>query len=295
MRLVRSPTNDVWALSRLLVDGPADLAAATAVQERVRIDNSAPTAARPFTAKPTLRPTPAQFLDVVNEALARSPISSVHSGRIARLRAAGIRPGMANVWADLSPSTQAMWIDRWQAFNSGLRGGLDIFVTRHDGWSYLQPGLGNFGQNDAYRAAVALEGLAALEPAEAMYMFTRTTGGGAALDGAANSYRIRLPAKIPVEGFWSLSMYEEADDRLFFTENPIRRYAIGNRTPGLRRNQDGSLDILIQHDRPRGEAAANWLPAPQGPFRLGFRAYLPGPALREGRFRLPGVQAIEGK
>jgi hypothetical protein len=168
-------------------------------------------------------------------------------------------------------------------------------VARHDGWSYPLPGLGNFGQNDAYRAAVALEGLAALEPAEAMYMFTRTTVEGARLDGASGSYRIRLPADIPVDGFWSLSMYEEADDRLFFVDNPLRRYAVGNRTPGLRRNPDGSVDILMQHERPTGEAASNWLPAPRAPFRLGFRAYLPRPAFREGRFRLPGVQRIEGE
>jgi hypothetical protein len=187
-----------------------------------------------------------------------------------------------------------MWTSNWGSLNAGLRGGLDSYVTRHDGWSYPQPGLGNFGQNDAYRAAVALEGLAALEPAEAMYMFTRTTADGAALDGSNNSYRIRLPADIPVDGFWSLTLYEVTDDRLFFVDNPIRRYAIGNRTPGLQRNSDGTIDILMQHAPPRGDAA-NWLPAPRGPFRLGFRAYLPQPAFREGRFRLPGVQAVQGR
>ncbi|HZF42145.1 MAG TPA: DUF1254 domain-containing protein [Sphingomonadaceae bacterium] len=294
-RMARAPTNDVWAISRLLVDGPADLPAATAIQDRIRIDPPAPGEGTAFVARPPLRPNPAQFLDVVNEALARSPVSPVHADRIARLRAVGIRPGAANAWAQLSPSVQAMWTTNWDSLNNGLRGGLDTHVTRHDGWSYPLPGLGNFGQNDAYRAAIALEGLAALEPDEAMYMFTRTTADGASLDGARNSYRIRLPSDIPVKGFWSLTMYEETDDRLFFVANPIRRYAIGNRTPGLRRNPDGTINILIQHVRPVGEAATNWLPAPRGPFRLSFRAYLPGPALREGRFRLPGVQSVQAQ
>lgn len=291
-RLVRSPSNDVWALSRLLVDGPADLAKATAVQELVKVDPPAHAQGRQFVAKPSLRPNPAQFLDVVNETLARSPIPRSHAGRIARLRAVGVRPGATNVWAQLSPAVQAMWTSRWESLNTSLRGGLDTYVTRHDGWSYPQPGLGNFGQNDAYRAAIALEGLAALEPAEAMYMFTRTTADGAALNGANNSYRVRLPANIPVDGFWSLTMYEETDNRLFFVENPIHRYAIGNRTPGLQRNRDGTIDILMQHAPPPGDAASNWLPAPRGPFRLGFRAYLPRPDFRKGHFRLPGIQAI---
>jgi hypothetical protein len=294
-RLVRSPSNDVWVLSRLLVDGPGDLAAGIAVQETVQVDPPVRSLSRKFEAEPPLRPSPAQFIEVVNETLGRSPVSPVHAGRIARLYEVGIRPGATNVWAQLSPAVQAAWTRNWESLNAGLRGGLDTYVARHDGWSYPLPGLGNFGQNDAYRAAVALEGLAALEPAEAMYMFTRTTVEGARLDGASGSYRIRLPADIPVDGFWSLSMYEEADDRLFFVDNPLRRYAVGNRTPGLRRNPDGSVDILMQHERPTGEAASNWLPAPRAPFRLGFRAYLPRPAFREGRFRLPGVQRIEGE
>ena len=46
----------------------------------------------------------------------------------------------------------------------------------------------------------------------------------------------------------------------YLVGNPIGRYSIGDRTPGLRRAADGSLTIVIQHDQPAD--TSNWLPAP---------------------------------
>ena len=60
---------------------------------------------------------------------------------------------------------------------------------------------------------------------------------------------------LPVNGFWSLSMYEvEPDGKLFFTPNPIGRYAIGDRTAGLKAGPDGAIDIVMQRDAPADPA-----------------------------------------
>ena len=86
-------------------------------------------------------------------------------------------------------------------------------------------------------------------------------------------------------------MYRQtADGQLFFTENPINRYAIGDRTGGLQKAADGSLALYLQHERPQGERLANWLPAPAGPMRLVLRVYEPEDSLIDGRYRLPGVR-----
>ena len=63
-----------------------------------------------------------------------------------------------------------------------------------------------------------------------------------------------------------------------------------DRTPGLARNPDGSLDIWIGAASPGPERESNWLPAPEGPFALFMRAYLPRPELLDGRWRLPPVE-----
>ena len=66
--------------------------------------------------------------------------------------------------------------------------------------------------------------------------------------------------------------------------NPIDRFSIGDRTPGLRYGDDGSLTILIQHRSPGPAEEANWLPAPPGRF------YLPRESMLDGSYRLPAVQ-----
>ncbi len=81
---------------------------------------------------------------------------------------------------------------------------------------------------------------------------------------------LRFPSggEPPVSGFWSLSLYGRD---LFFVENELGRHSVGDRTPGLRRDTDGSLAITIGHDRP--DDTSNWLPAPAGPCFLALRAY----------------------
>jgi hypothetical protein len=80
--------------------------------------------------------------------------------------------------------------------------------------------------------------------------------------------------------------------QFFFADNPLGRYAIGDRSPGLVTNADGSLDIWIGHEAPGADREANWLPAPETPFALFLRAYLPKPDLLHGRYRLPEVQRL---
>src|SRR5690606_10934296 len=95
----------------------------------------------------------------------------------------------------------------------------------------------------------------------------------------------------PVGGFWSLTLYEATPQGQFFLfDNPLRRYAIGDRTPGLARNADGSLDIWIGERDPGAARRSNWLPAPgDRPYALVLRAYIPEEALLRGTYLLPPV------
>ena len=286
-RLLRAPTNDVWLLLRVLVDGTADLPAARLAQSRFIVTPIRTAVAAPSPAA-TADASPDQFLSVVNRMLGRSPLPPVHARRIARFAPAGVRPGRADAWAALDPETQSLWRKGIGGFRRGLADGLRHVGAVHDGWSYPKPGIGVFGADDLYRARVALGGLGALPSEEAVYLSAGEDADGRELDGRT-TYRLRIPARVPMDGFWSLSLYEIAPDgRLFFTDNPIGRYAIGNRTSGLLREPDGSIVVSIQRDPP--SRRENWLPTPSGPFRLTFRAYLPRPELRSGRFRLPPVE-----
>ena len=161
-----------------------------------------------------------------------------------------------------------------------------------NGWTFPLYGLGDFGQDYGYRAAVAIGGLAALPRLEAIYLRTAAPDGRGFDSSKAWSLSFAADQLPPVDSFWSLSMYRITPaGQLFFAENAIDRYAIGDRTAGLKRGADGSLDIWMSQSEPNSKADVNWLPAPSdGKFVLILRAYLPKPALIEGRYQPPAVQ-----
>jgi hypothetical protein len=159
----------------------------------------------------------------------------------------------------------------------------------HNGWLLPPADTGNFGTDYLLRAYVARDALGANVPREAVYPFAFVDRRGRTLTGA-HRYVLHFAAHQlpPVGAFWSLTMY---DKDVFLAPNAINRYAIGDRTPGLRRNTDGSLDILLQHARP-GTRASNWLPAPRGRFILALRLYQPRPSVLHGTWRLPTISPL---
>lgn len=149
------------------------------------------------------------------------------------------------------------------------------------------------GRAKAYgiRAAAALGGLWGNHGYEAVYAYTYSDEAGDPLTGQ-RQYVLHFDKTPPVEAFWSLTMYDLPD--YYLVENPINRYSIGDRTPGLQWNDDGSLDIYIQHDNPGADKEANWLPAPSDVFRPLMRMYQPGPAILDGSFALPPIRRRAG-
>ncbi|MDV6321402.1 DUF1214 domain-containing protein, partial [Chromohalobacter sp. HP20-39] len=81
-------------------------------------------------------------------------------------------------------------------------------------------------------------------PQDAVYPVAMVDAAGRRLTGAS-TYVMRFPAGElpPVNGFWSLTMY---DADYFFVDNPINRYSLSPRD-SLKANPDGSVDLLIQH------------------------------------------------
>ena len=94
----------------------------------------------------------------------------------------------------------------------------------------------------------------------------------------------------PVAGMWNIAMYDES---MLFVANDIDRFSIGSTTDGLTPDADGSLTIYIQHSRPDGDRAANWLPAAAGNFNLTMRFYTPLTPVLDKSYRLPPVQKVE--
>ncbi|ODT88453.1 DUF1254 domain-containing protein [Phenylobacterium sp. SCN 70-31] len=285
--VVRLKTPEGWVLVRILVDGPDDLPAVHKLQDGLRMSGPAAAALAAFAERAA---PPLEYFASVARLLKANPPPATDGALFGRTAALGLtaRGGFDPKRFDAAAMAEiAAGVAEAQRALRGMRPGAAV-----QGWSYPRTTLGDFNQDYLFRAAVALGGLAALPPAEAMYM-QPVAEQGRMITGAG-PYRLHFPAdRLPaVDAFWSLTMYEATPDGQFFlVENPIRRYSIGDRTPGLRKNADGSLTLWIARSDPGGDRSPNWLPAPpQGPFSLSFRAYLPNDEFRDGRYRLPALE-----
>jgi hypothetical protein len=129
-----------------------------------------------------------------------------------------------------------------------------------------------------------------VNPAPAIYPGVANDADGKAPSGA-NRYTMHFAkdALPPANAFWSLTMYDEDG---YFVPNAVNRYAIGDRD-ALQFNQDGSLDLYVQRERPAdARQAANWLPATAGSFSLTMRLYWPKPAALDGTWTPPSLRRV---
>jgi hypothetical protein len=311
VKLVRAPTNSVWLLGRLLVEGPEEIDRVRILQARALLETPDQRnerrilETRELMRQRTVVPPepvadwaavnpgdPFDLFEVTMRALGESPLSERDRAMMEGFAPLRLRPGRKFDLRSFSePERRAIQAGIEQG-RGEIRAAAGRYGKTVDGWTYGERHLGNFGDDYLYRASIALTGLAALEPAEAMYVTCNSDATGRPLSGA-NAYHLTFPADglPPARAFWSLAMYEvTAEGRAFFVDNPIGRYSIGDRTQGLQKAADGSLTLYLQRERPDGERAANWLPAPAGPMRLMLRAYEPDDALIDGRYRVPAVQ-----
>lgn len=272
----RIATPHAWLLIRTLTDGGDDLAVAHKAQDGFVVKGPV---GGPVASYADRDAKPADYFATARALLASDPAPPTDLKILARTAAfLGAQP--------YDEAAAAAGVEQARMITVFAKG-RQTFVG---GWSYPRPNLGDYGQDYLYRGIVALQGLGALPVAEAMYMKAAGDDGQGNFNGDG-LYRLTMPAQIPLDGFWSLSMYEAtADGQFFFTDNPIKRYTVGDRTAGLKRNADGTLDIWIGRADPGGDKRANWLPAPKaGPFALYLRAYLPKAELLGGAFRFPAV------
>lgn len=289
VRLVRAPTDLVWVIGRILVDDEADLSAAQAFQRGFTLS--------PLNGQPGRLPASVRDYDASGEPLAfyanlargltDFPVAEAERGLVAQFAAIGIRPGTPFDAAALdAPVREALaWAaeDAREFILSGTRS------KRARPWG-INYRIGVYGFEYGVRAATAMKGLGALVGTEALYAMSDFDSEKRALDGR-HEYVLHFPPGElpPVHAFWSVTLY---GDDFFLVDNPIRRYAIGDRTKGLRRNPDGSLTIRVQHVEP-ADGPANWLPAPAGPFYLILRMYRPREEALNRSYRIPAVARVE--
>ena len=309
MTLLKSPTDMVWLIGRTQTNGTADFATVHELQNRLRLSKwpqppdslSASTDSKrdaqpswQVSTEPSLTPVAqmkalntTEFFNRLMKLMVSNPPSPEDAPLLARLAQLEIKPGQA---VHLSGSNALSFsLGRWIANQRVMKA---LNTKAQDGsWSYPPLNLGRYGTDYNTRAAVAMVGLGANLPEDALYPNTALDHQGQALNGK-HRYRLHFAANAlpPVKAFWSITAYG-ADE--FLIDNPLQRFAIGDRDP-LVFNADGSLDLWVQATPPsQKEAAANWLPVQMGaPFLLNARLYWPEDKALNGQWKMPVVERL---
>jgi hypothetical protein len=303
MRRIRSPYARAWIVGRTLVSGTSDLAAAHQVQNgyaliplaayrRHGLAWRAPRPQRSVRAPRTFsEPTGLAFFDAMGAALAHNPPPARDAAILRELRTVGVGVGLHPSREHLSATTIAALkaaVSGGPAYVARLKTALALrSIAATHGWFVPPADIGAYGTDYTLRAVVALQGLAANRPAEAVYDIGILDSSLSPLN-AAHAYVVHFApgALPPARYFWSLTMYDQS---FYLVTNPLKRYELGNRSPSLRRNADGSLDIYLQRTAPAGHRG-NWLPTPAaGNFEVTLRLYGPRASVLDGTYKLPPI------
>ena len=305
---LKSPTNMVWIIGRTQTNGPKDYAAVHKVQDGYKL---VPLSAfgKPYTPPPgTVDPaidmktppveqlkkmTAEAFFTRMAMLLKANPPPASEAPLLDKLKAIGIVPGEKWDASKLDPAVAKGMSQSVSVALEKLEAASKETGAPINGWRVPPMILGNFGSEYGPRAVVALIGLGANLPQDAVYPSAFVDGEGKPLDGA-NRYVVHFDkdATPPVNAFWSITMYN-ADS--FFVANPINRYAVSSWMP-FKKNTDGSLDLYIQHDSPGKDKESNWLPADAKSFNVTLRMYWPkekAPSIIDGTWKPPAVKQVQ--
>jgi hypothetical protein len=305
----KSPTGMVWLLGRIYCTGtPQDYKAVHALQNQMsvvplsaygkRYKLAAGTVDASVDIKTSVRDQ-VNSLDAVSyfkllaELMKKNPPSADDAPMVAKLGEIGIVPGQDFDASKLDPAvTKALAgvpkagqerITAW--FKESVKAG---DATYSNGWLFSTK-TGIYGTDYVQRAMITWFGLGANRPQDAVYPTSEMDAEGQPYSGA-NRYVIHFNKgeMPPVDGFWSLTMY---NSEYFFLANPLNRYNVSSRSR-FKRNKDGSVDIYIQNESPGKDKQANWLPAPKDRFILMLRMYWPRekpPSIIDGTWKVPPV------
>jgi hypothetical protein len=308
----KSPTAMVWVLGRIYCTGtPEDYKAVHALQDQV---SAVPLSAygKPYTpalgtvdasleGKGAVRENlnamdAASYFKTFAELLKTNPPAAADAPMVAKLAKLGIVPGQDFDASKLDPAVAAGLAKAPKPAQERIAAWLKECIVNGDGklengWTYSTK-VGVYGTSYLQRAMVTWYGLGANRPEDAVYPTSEGPEVVSKYNGA-NKYVLHIDKgqTPPVDGFWSLTMYNA---EYFFVDNPLNRYTLSQRNKFMS-NADGSTDLYIQADSPGKDKESNWLPSPKDDFVLMFRLYWPkekDPTILNGTWKIPGVKKV---
>jgi hypothetical protein len=304
VELVRAPTPVVWIIGRTQTDGPSDYDAVHVVQDgftivplsgfgseaqpvEARIDPSVDMETEPLRQVNGL--SAGAYFTEAARLLKLHPPHVTDWSMIERMRRIGVVAGESFDFASLDAEVRAGLESVPADAHELMLDTLPRMAKVTNGWQMNTDTIGVYGNFYLKRAIVTMFGLGANAAEDAVYPLNVADADGRPLNGD-NDYTMHFEKQElpPVDAFWSVTMY---DAEGFQVGNELDRFALGDRDD-LSYNDDGSLDLLLQHERPADDRVANWLPAPRGPLGVTMRLYAPNATVLQGNWAPPPIKRV---
>lgn len=111
---------------------------------------------------------------------------------------------------------------------------------------------------------------------------------------ADKTYKLHVPADVPVGQFWSVTLYSENTRRPYDNGGTeLRDVSLGSRTKGLKKNSDGSVDLYIGPTAPDGMESNHLKTVGDDGWFVYFRLYAPLQPFFDKSFKLPDFEVVE--
>ncbi|CAN7373183.1 DUF1254 domain-containing protein [Phenylobacterium sp. LjRoot219] len=291
MKAFRSPSDMVWAVSRILARSAADHAIVEGLAARQFLSpalgpadeaDAAPTKLDmlELTAIRQVAGTePHLLLFRMHQLIARAPRAAQERLDVA-IRG---RLSMIQTQFEASPqSEEAMargFADGWKAIQAARTA--QIAPPSRD-WTSLDAGPAALTPTS--RAALVLQRLGAPVREDVLTLRCNADESGRPLTGE-EQYRIRFAADglPPAQSAWRLTAHGR--------QASVSCGVIGDHSP-LVVGENNALELLIQRDPPARPLSPNWLRAPPGPFELKLRLYGPTAEALAGSWRMVAVERL---
>jgi hypothetical protein len=304
---LKSPTSMVWILGRTYCTGtPEDYQAVHSIQDKYTL---VPLSAygKDYTpprgqVDPSIdMKTPVRdqvnkmkagdYFKLLAALMKDNPAANEDAPMVEKLAKIGLIPGQDFDISKLDPAAQKGVERAPEAGVEKIAAHMKDAGKIENGWVFPFPG-GQYGTDYLQRATITYFGLGCNRTKDAVYPTSEMDVDGKPYDGA-NRYTLTFPKgqMPPVDGFWSLTMY---NGEYFFVDNPLNRYTLSARNK-LKENDDGSVTLYLQNQSPGKDLESNWLPAPQGKFVLMLRLYWPkehDPSIIDGSWKPPAVKKV---
>jgi len=302
VELLRCPTGMGWLMGRTQADGQEDFAKVHEFQAGLAAIplsawGKAYTPPKGKVDAPSSKIPPleqvnkmgaAEFFVRFADLMKENPPHANDYPILARLKRIGIEPGNSFDLVRAPISVQRAMNTAVPLARKRIVNELDRAPMVVNHWRMIVPPVGTYGTAYLNRAGIAYFGIGANVSEDSIYPTATVDADDKPFD-SCKKYLLHFKKgeTPPAKAFWSLTMY---DERQLFAENPISRYAIGDRDE-LRLNVDDSLTLYVQRQSPGKDKESNWLPAPEaGAFSMNLRLYWPRVEALDGTWQVPPVE-----